>query len=92
MYAAKNDILLSATGLHYILGFTLSITQPGRSLIVGFSCVAQGFSLTCMRKWTFGTGYNHPAGVLRPFVLTTTSLRYYSLTFSIFWVGIHKPT
>ena len=41
---------------------------------MGFSCVAQGFSLTCMRKWTFGAGCNHPAGVLQPFVLTRTSL------------------
>ena len=32
------------------------MTQPRRSLIVGFSIFAQGFSP--MRKWTFGAGYN----------------------------------
>ena len=47
-----------------------------RSLIVGFSFSAQGFSP--MRKWTFGAGYNHPAVVLQPLFSMRTSSPYYS--------------
>ena len=51
----------------------------------GVQLFCSGFS--SLRKWTFGAGYNHPAVVLQPFILTWTTSPCYSNLFNVSWVG-----